>query len=314
MILYLILCILCLFLLTKGVQWAIKYSSRLAGQFHLSEFIISFFIVAVISVFPEATISIISAFEGIPEFGLGTLMGSNVTDLLLVFGIIAIFSPKGIKIKSEIVQNSILFAALVALPVLLGYDGKYSRLDGLLLLLGGLAFYLTLSIESRMIKSTIKNANHADTLKNIILLALSMALVIASAYFTIHFGVEFANRMMIPAVLVSLTLIAVGTCLPELMFSLKSVQARHDELALGDLFGTIVTDATIILGIVILIQPFSFNPAIVYLTGTVMCLAALLLAVFIRKDKVLSKKEGIILLLCYIVYLTAEILLSKAAA
>ncbi len=91
-----------LILLIKCAGYAIKYSSRLAKALHFPEFIVSFFIIALISVLPEATISVISAFNGQPELGLGTLLGSNVADLTLVFGIVALFSSKGIKVKSKI--------------------------------------------------------------------------------------------------------------------------------------------------------------------------------------------------------------------
>jgi len=104
-VLNLILFLAFLFILVKSADYAICYSSRLAKRFHLSEFIVSFFIVAIISAFPEATISIISALKGIPELGLGTILGSNVADLALVFGIVALISTKGISVKSEILKK-----------------------------------------------------------------------------------------------------------------------------------------------------------------------------------------------------------------
>src|SRR3989344_7776808 len=118
-ILNLFIFLIFMFFLIKSADYATRYSSRLAKIFHLSEFVVSFFIVAVISTFPEATISIISALKGIPELGLGTLLGSNVADLALVFGIVAVVSIKGISIKSEILKKDLFYLALLLFQLLL---------------------------------------------------------------------------------------------------------------------------------------------------------------------------------------------------
>ena len=94
-----------LYVLIHSSEYAIRYSSRLAKSLKFPEFIVSFFIIALISVLPEATISIISAFRGEPELGLGTLLGSNIADLTLVFGIVALFSSGGIKYQEPVCQN-----------------------------------------------------------------------------------------------------------------------------------------------------------------------------------------------------------------
>ena len=92
--------VLFLFLLIKSSDYGIKYASNLARNFHISEFVLSFVVVAMISALPETAISIISTLEGVPELGLATLLGSNVADLTLVFGIVALFSANGIVIRS----------------------------------------------------------------------------------------------------------------------------------------------------------------------------------------------------------------------
>ncbi|MFH0831539.1 MAG: sodium:calcium antiporter [archaeon] len=300
-----------LFVLVKSAKHAVDYSSKIARIFHISEFIVSFFIVSVICVSPEATVSIISAIKGIPEFGLGTLLGSNVADLSLVFGIVALFSIKGISVKSGILKNDLFYLALLLVPLVLGFDGHLSRIDGILLVLSGAVFFVTLSIKNRIRRKNFKKAKRQGCIKNLFLLAVSLTFIIASAYYTVKFGVDFANDARIPPVLVALTIVAVGTCLPELIFSLKAVRAKHDELALGDILGTVITDATILVGVIVLIRPFDFNPMVIYVTGTMMFLAGALAVVFIKSGKVLSRKEGIYLLLFYAFSLIAEFVASR---
>ncbi len=310
-ILNLILFLVFLFILIKSADYATRYSSRLAKIFHMREFIVSFFIVAVISAFPEATISIISAIKGMPEFGLGTLLGSNVADLTLVFGLVALISTRGISIKSEILKKDFFYIALLLFPVILGIDGRFSRIDGILLLLVGLFFFYTLFIESARFTKKLNKLRDGSFYKSLALLILSLAVLLVSANYTIKFGVDFANNLQIPPILVGLTMVSIGTCLPELLFSIRAVRANHDELALGDVLGTVIIDATIIIGIISIISPFYFKPTVIYVTGAAMFIAGLLTVLFIKSGKLLSRKEGACLLLFYALYLITEIVVNR---
>lgn len=299
--------ILCLFVLIKSAEYATRYSARIARIFQISEFVFSFFIVAVISAIPEGTISVISALKGVPEFGLGALLGSNVADLTLVFGIVVLLSAKGINVKSKILNKDFFYLALLLFPAILGFDGHFSRVDGILLILGGLFFFFTLSIESKLFKKKFNNIRDPFLYRNAALLILSLTVLLVSANYTLKFGADFANDLGVPLVLIGLTIVAVGTCLPEMLFSIKAIKANHEDLALGDLLGTVITDATILIGVIAIINPFYFNPMIIYVTGLAMFLAGLLTIVFITSDRVLSKREGIYLLVFYAVYLIVEI-------
>jgi cation:H+ antiporter len=300
-----------LLILIKSADYAMRYSSRIAKMFNLSEFIVSFFIVALISAFPEGSISIISAIKGIPEFGLGALLGSNVADLALVFGIVAIISTRGISVKSEILKKDLFYLILLLFPVLLGLDGQLSRVEGILLVLAGLAFFFTLSIESKMFRKTLNHVKGSSFFWNLVLLILSLAVLLVSANYAIKFAVNFANDIQIPPILVGLTIVSIGTCLPELMFSIRAVRHNHDELALGDILGTVITDATILVGIIAIIHPFYFNPIIIYVTGAAMFIAGVLAVSFIRSGKILTRKEGVYLLLFYLIYLAVEIVVNN---
>jgi cation:H+ antiporter len=310
-IISLILFLACLVVLVQSADYAARYSSRLARAFQLSEFVVSFFIVAVISTFPEGTISIVSALKGMPEIGLGTLLGSNVADLALVFGIVTLFSANGIRVKSEILKKNFYYLALLLFPILLGLDGHFSRIDGILLVLAGLVFFFTLSIESGMFRKDTSGLNKKFLLRDAVVLIMSLVILIISANYTIKYCIQFAGEMNIPAVIISLTMLSIGVCLPELCFSLRAVKHNHDGLALGDLLGTVVTDATIILGITALIRPFSFDPMIIYLTGTAMFIAGLLAVLFITTGKMLTKKEGIYLIFFYLIYLFTALIVSR---
>lgn len=307
----LMLFILFLYILIKCARYSIRYSSRIARALHFPEFVVSFMIVALISVLPESTISIISAINGKPELGLGTLIGSNIADLTLVFGLVALFAPKVIKVKSKILENNSLYLILLLLPLALGFDGRFSRFDGLVLLLAGALFYFRISQESHRARGDVSGKKSHPLLKNFFLLVISLGILIASAFLTVKFAVNFAHDIKVPEILIGLTILAVGTCLPELVFSIQAVRKNHDELALGDLLGTVVTDATIILGVVALIAPFSYDAANIHLLTIGMFLAGVLVIVFMKSEKSINKFEGILLIFLYLIFICTEMLLNK---
>ena len=307
----LVLFLIFLVILIKGADYAVRYSSRLAKIMSFPEFIVSFFIVAFISVLPEGTISLISALRGEPGLGLGTLIGSNVADLTLVFGIVSLFSYSGIKVKSSILSNNLFYIILLFFPLLLGIDGYYSRIDGAVLLAIGMMFYYKLYLDSRKFHKKFNNTSKGSFVVNLALLILSLIVIIISAYLTVTYSVSFAYDLKIPAVIVGGTILALGTCLPELIFSVKAVRKNRDSLALGDLLGTVITDATILFGIVALISPFKYQISSIYLLTGAMFVAGLLVIYFMKSERKLSKLEGVLLLLGYILFLFLQFFVSK---
>jgi len=299
--------------LTYSAGYCNKYASKIAKTFHLSEFFISFFIVAVISSFPETTVSIVSALKGVPEFGFGALLGSNVTDLTLVFAIITLLSVGGISLKSSILKNDYYYIILLAFPLLLGLDGYFSRMDGIILVLSNVIFLFTIFKENKVFSKVFnKNIFQDKNIHiNLFLLLVSLIVLLFSAYFAVKYGINFANEIHIPAIIISLTVVAIGSCLPELMFSIRAVRNKHETLALGDILGTVIIDATLMLGIVILISPFYIEQILVIVTCGSMLIAGVVLLAFIDSKNILSKKEAIVLLVLYVLYVLLELYVNR---
>jgi len=300
---------LALIFLIKSADLCIDYSSKIARAFKLSEFMASFFIVAMISVLPEGAISIISAIEGDATIGIATVFGSIIADMTLVFGLVAIFSRTSLVVRSEVIRKDFLYLLLILLPVILGVDGTFSRIDGVVLILGGLLFIFTLSIESGMFKKTWNHVKRETVFRHSILFLLSMAVLLVSAHFLVTYGIRIATELDISVLFIGLIVAAIGTCTPELFFSIKAVRSGHEELALGDLLGTIIIDATLLIGVTALIRPIAFEPNFLLNLGVFMFVGGLLLLWFIKTDKVLTKREGVLLLLFYLIFLITQVLL-----
>lgn len=293
-----------LFLVIRGATFSTRYAVRLAENFRLSKYIVGFIIVAIISILPETFISINSAVAGIPAFGLGTLFGSNVADLTLVFAIIILFAGRGIKVESKILKNNMIYPFLLLIPLVLGLDGYYSRLEGIaLIIMGAVFYYFAFKNSPRDQKISSHGAGHW---KNLLFLLLSMAVLLIGSHFTVSSAASLAQNLGITPILIGMLIVGLGTTMPELLFSLNSVKKRNDSLAVGDILGTVLADATIVVGILALISPFSFPTRIIYVTGIFMVLAAFLLFYFMRTGRTLSKKESLLLFIFWIFFVLVE--------
>jgi cation:H+ antiporter len=303
MLLSFVFLLISLFIVIKSANFAIRYSTYLAENFNLPKYIIGFAVVAVISILPETFISVASAIEKIPSFGLGTLFGSNVADMTLIFALVIFFSGRKLKIESRLIKNRFLHIGAMIVPILLGLNGYYSRLDGVLLILVGVMFYYIILKKNIYVVGVNREK---FKIKYLIFLLFSMGGLLLGSHFTVKYGVELASGLNVSRILIGMLVVGLGTTLPELFFSIKAAKHHHDDLALGDILGTVVADATIVVGTMALINPFSFNLNIIYVTGVFMFLAIFLLFHFMKSDRILSKKEAILLFIFYIIFVFTE--------
>lgn len=292
-----------LLLVIKSADAAIRYSSKVAQMLGLSKHIMGFLIVAALSVLPETFISVDAALRGIPEFGLGTLFGSNVADLTLVFAVVLLFARKGVKVSSVVLKDQYLYFFALAVPLLLGLNGDFTRWEGLVIILSGCLFHWHALTHNKREVSRVKVEFSFLTL---VLLLISVGFLLLGSHFVVESGVSIAEQLNLNPVLVAMMVVGLGTTLPEMLFSIRAVKSHYDSLALGDILGTVMTDATIIVGLIALISPFSFPARYVYVTGLFMLLAALLLYSFMQSGKLLAKKEGIFLVLFYVLFVLTE--------
>jgi len=305
----LLLFIFSLILVIKGATLATKYSAKLAENFHLSKYIVGFIIVAFISIIPEALIAINSAIEGIPEFGLGTLFGSNVADLTLVFAILTIYAGRAIKIESKILKNVRLYPFFLFLPLLFGLNGNYSRIEGAALIVAGALFYYL--VFKNGVDGAERLGNGNGKYKNFLLFLFALAMLLVGSHFTVTSATNMADALKISPILIAMLVVGLGTTMPELFYSLKSIKKKDDGLAIGDILGTVLADATIVVGILAFISPFSFPAKIVYITGALMVVASLVLLGFMQSGRAISRKEGIMLLVFWIIYALTEFMVNK---
>jgi cation:H+ antiporter len=305
--------IVSLFLIIKGATLSTKYAFQLAESFKLSKYVVGFIVIAVISIIPEIFITINSAIEGVPALGLGALFGGNIADMTLVFAIVIFFAGRSIKVDSKILKENIVYPFILLIPIVLGLDGYYSRLEGLGLVITGLIFYYLAfknSKEKQIVPSSVVIENKSR-LRDGMFLLLSMSLLLIGSHFIVTSTINIADYIGVNSIFIGMLIVGVGTTMPELFFCLSAVKKNHDSLAIGDILGTVLADATVVVGLLALISPFSFPQKIIYSAGIFMVISSFVLFYFMRSGKTLSKKESYLLLSFWILFVFVEILLNS---
>lgn len=298
-----------LLIVTKGATIATKYAALLAESFHLSRYTIGFIVIAIISILPETFVALNTIAEGVPEIGLGTLFGSNIADLTLVFAIVALIVRRGLKVEGKILKNSFTYPLVMLLPLTLGLDGYYSRIDGLVLIIfGGVFYYLAIKEDVDDIVIIVKDRKRWHA---VVVLLVSMAMLLIGSHYAVTSATVLAYGIGLDPALIGMFIIGIGTIMPELFFAIKSIKRNDDSMAIGDLLGTVLADATIVVGLMALILPFTFSIRIIYVTGTFMIMATLLLYYFMRSGRVISRKEAYILGAFWLLFVLTELVVSK---
>jgi len=303
-----------IFLIIKGATLSTKYSFRIADNFKISKYVVGFIMVAIISIVPEIFVSLNAAIAGVPSLALGTLFGSNIADLTLVFAIVIFFAGRSIKIESKILKENIIYPFFLLIPIVLGFDGFYSRWEGLGLIIAGLIFYyLALRNNTKDEEEAEESILELKTnkKKDVYFLIASMAALLVGSHFVVVSAVDIAASLKVSSAVIGMLAIGVGTTMPELFFCLSAVKRNHDSLAIGDVLGTVLADATIVVGFLALIDPFAFPQKIIYIAGIFMVASSFLLFFFMRTGKTLSKNESYLLFFFWLLFVVVEITLNS---
>ena len=218
------------------------------------------------------------------------------------------------------VQTSALFTAVVAfLPLLLILDGNLSRIDGGVLILAFFiyAFWIFSKQENfqKIYSDSQKEKKTMDAfwfLKNTAKLALLLILLLIASFVVIDTAQFFAKSLGVSLALVGVLIVGLGNCFPETYFSIVSAKKGEGWMVLGDLMGSVIVCTTLVLGIVALITPFQIDDFSPFLIARVFVLVAAVFYLFsIKTDRKITKKEALLLLFTYIVFLLTEIFLPR---
>lgn len=295
----------CLILIIAA-ELLVKSLSKIAFYFGMTDFVVGFFIVAIATSIPELFIGVTSALEGSPELSLGNVLGSNIIDLTLVVGVMALLR-RGIKMETKAVQTDTLymfFITLLPLALMLP-GGSLDRFDGFLLIAAFILYVARIFIQrSRFREETGEKVSKAEFAKNSLIAVLSVGLLLVSADYLVKYASALASDLLSPSILVGLFLISIGTTLPELIFGSGAILMKHKYMAFGDIIGSVVANNTLVLGTVALISntPLAPNMLIFLISGFFMVVVAFLFATFVEVERHILWQEGVALIMLYILF------------
>ena len=315
MIFYIVAFLISIFILAWLSSHLIKTLVSLAKYLGWREFIIAFFVMAIAGSLPNLFVDIGAALRGFPQLAFGDILGGNLVDLTLVMALAILMSKGSIPAESKMVQQSAMFTAVIAImPLFLILDGKLGRVDGLILISAFFIYAFWLFSKGDRFKKIYSGQRQqpiegfSKFFKDLIKIIIFLIILLIASQIIINSAQYFSNKLGISLALVGLLIIGLGNCFPEAYFSILSARRGESWMILGDLMGSVISCATLVLGIVAIIAPFEindFSPFVIARIFLIITLALFLVA--IRTGKKLTKKEALILLFIYITFLLVEI-------
>lgn len=287
-------------------------SAAAARQLGMPPLLIGMVIVGFGTSAPEMLVSALSALQNNPGIALGNAYGSNITNIALILGVTALISP--IAVHSQVLRKEL--PILTAITVLAGYqlwDGELTRIDALVLL-GVFAVLMAWTIWQGLRKKAdalgteMEQELAGQTMpmgKAILWVVVGLLLLIASSRILVWGAVEIARSFEVSDLIIGLTIVAVGTSLPELASSVMAARKGEHDIALGNILGSNLFNTLAVVGIAGMIRPMAVAPEV--LSRDVLVMAALTLALFaigygFRGPGRINRFEGTALVLCYIGY------------
>lgn len=309
-ILNIILFIVACLILVKSAEWLVSSIVKISEYFELSEFVIGFIVVALATSVPELLIGVTSALEEKPLLGLGTVIGSNIVNLTLVIGV-AVLLGKGIRLREKTIKRDIFYMMLVTLlPILLMFLGNgLSKLDGVILLFFFIIYMWRVLKQRRRFRKVIDSVSRKEFTSSCFGFFMSLVLLFFSAELIVRFGSLISMEIGLPTILVGLFVVAIGTSLPELTFEARGVLAKHEEIIMGDVVGSVVVNTTLILGVMALLSRNVItieHPLIFFSSAIFVVIIAFIFMTFAESEQGFSWNEGISLILLYAFFMMIE--------
>lgn len=302
MIISLILLTIGFILLVKGADFFVEGASALALKLKIPQIIIGLTVVAMGTSAPEAGVSITSALKGIEGIAIGNVIGSNIVNVFLILGVTALITV--LPIQKNTIKYEIPFTFFISLLMMfMGYYFHFiTRICALVLILLFILFLIYLLKISKNVEEVSENAFKLSGLKILLFLILGVLGLIYGSNFTVNNAINIAHILGVSDRIIGLTIIAIGTSLPELVTCAVAGYKKQADLAIGNIIGSNIFNILFVLGLTGIIKPIKFENSFL-IDGLIMIFAIVLLFIYVFKKQRLSRIQGFSFLLFYISYI-----------
>lgn len=292
-------------MLVKGADWFVDGACWVAEKFHIPKLIVGLTIVAMGTSAPEAAVSLTSAAKGVADITIGNIVGSNILNILIILGLASIIVPLNVP-KSTVRIEMPFLIIISAMLFVMGLDGTISFVDGIILTL---AFLLYLGYLLYSAKHTSEEAGEEDEDKKplkpwqaIAGLVGGLVLILIGSDVAVDAATEIARILGMSERLIGLTIVALGTSLPELVTTLAAARKGNADVAIGNIVGSNIFNILFVVGLSALIIPVPFSAA--FQTDMLMAIGAagFMLIASIPRNR-LGRPAGLCMLVGYAAYL-----------
>lgn len=289
-------------MLVKGADWFVDGAAGIAEKFGIPQLVIGLTIVAMGTSAPETAVSITAALKGSADITVGNVVGSNILNVLIILGITSVIVP--IAVAKSTVWVEIPFTAFVTiLFTVLGYTGnKITFIEGIILWIVFIIYLLYLLQMAKKNKEETDEQHEAKPIWKLLLItAIGMGLIILGSDFTVDAATAIATAIGMSERFIGLTIVALGTSLPELVTSVSAALKGKADIAIGNIVGSNIFNILFVVGTSALITPVIFASSFI-IDGMIALAAMVLLWLCVFKDRELGRIGGIIMLVGYVAY------------
>lgn len=293
-----------------GAEWLVKGAASLALRYGIRPLIVGITVVALATSMPEFVVNFFAALSGEDSLALGNIVGSNICNIALILGISSLVIPLAVAPSTLRKEYPIMMGVMVVF-YLVSLDGVISQLDGIMLITGLVAFFTYLIRDAR--KNTVPVSSEIkedatdpidSTQKRVLYILGGMICLSVGARVMVDAAVTIAESMSISPIIVGLTVVAIGTSLPELAASLACALHKEADMSVGNVLGSNLLNVLFVVGLVSIINPLKVDTASLEVHFPVMLgFSAILLPIAWTQYQI-TRVEGCLLLLGFTGYLT----------
>ena len=310
MIFTIILFLLGFVLITKGADIFIESTISVAKKTNIPEIVLGATIVSLATTFPELTVSAFASIQGHTTMSLGNAIGSIICNTGLALGLVAMIKP--FKVDKKIFNSkAILLMISVTVLIILGMDKTIGRMDAMALL-GLLVIYMINNYNS-IPKTGSRRASNAanieyskssDMIKLVLMFVIGITMMIIGSRLLVNNGIKIAEVLGVPQAVISLTVIALGTSLPELVSCLTAIRKSHNAISVGNILGANILNIVSVIGLSSFINdiPILKQTSMVDFPFMILLLLILIIPTFIKQK--IYRFQGLLMILTYIIYIS----------
>lgn len=288
-------------MLVKGADWFVEGASGIAERFGISQLVIGLTIVAMGTSAPEAAVSIMAALKGNADITIGNIIGSNILNILIILGISAVIVPLAVS-KSTVLYEIPFMIMITLLLLVQGMDGTVGFFDGVVLILVFLLYFAYLFFMAKK-GNTVQTAlvKKRRIWQSVLGTSAGLALIVLGSNVAVGAAGDIARIFGMSERFIGLTIVALGTSLPELFTSVSAARKGNADIAIGNIVGSNLFNILFVVGISSLIIPIPFSAGFLADAVTAAAAGVLLLACSARRRR-LGRASGIVMLLGYMAY------------